>query len=253
MKVLTTISVSLIALMMNEAFAQEQVAPPISPPGADKVTKTKVLEAGAKLLQRNAPLKGFDVYLVGFHAMKDNPEHQMEAHHFCHQMKEDFMQCILFDGNSPKANMHGVEYIISERLFESLSNEEKKMWHPHNAEILTGQLQAPGLPEVAEKSLMKSKMNSYGKTWHLWNTGHMNQISDALPLGEPMLAWSFNRDGELLQGLLEERDRKMKLDSIATRKERADLQTLAKPQSGVDELKGKFGRPTRDIPSVVNK
>ena len=38
-----------------------------------------------------------------------------------------------------------------------------------------------------------------------------------------------------------------------TCKERADLQKIAKPQSGVDDLKGKFGRPTRDIPGVVNK
>jgi len=32
---------------------------------------------------------------------------------------------------------------------------------------LSGQLVALGLPEVAKKALMKSKMNSYGKTWHL--------------------------------------------------------------------------------------
>lgn len=253
MNIAVALAALLIALLMNQAFAQKHVAPPISPPGDEKVAKTKVLEAGAKLLQSNHPVAGFDIYLVGFHAMKEHPELQMEAHHYCHQLKEDFMQCILFDGNSKKANMHGVEYIISERLFETLANEEKKIWHPHNAEVLTGQLIAPGLPKAAETALMKSKMNSYGKTWHLWNTGHSNHFNDALPLGQPMLAWSLNRDGELLPGLIEERDRKMKLDSVATRKARAELQKLAKPQSGVDDLKGKFARPTQDIPGVVNK
>ena len=68
-----------------------------------------------------------------------------------------------------------------------------------------------------------------------------------------MLAWSFNRDGEDIPGLVEERDKKMDLDGAETRKERADLQKIAKPQSGVDDLKGKFGRPTRDIPGVVDK
>ena len=115
------------------------------------------------------------------------------------------------------------------------------------------QLIAPGLPKVVEKALMKSKINSYGKTWHLWNTGHINNFNDALPVGQPMLAWSFNRDGELLPGLMQERDRKLNVDSEATRKERAELQKLAKPQSGVDDLKGKFARPTQDIPGVVNK
>ncbi len=112
---------------------------------------------------------------------------------------------------------------------------------------------APGIPKMAEKSLMKSKMNSYGKTWHIWNTGYQGLPADKLPLGDPMLAWSFNRDGEHIPGLVEERDKKMDLDGAETRKERADLQKIAKPQSGVDDLRGKFGRPTRDIPGVVDK
>ena len=112
---------------------------------------------------------------------------------------------------------------------------------------------APGIPKMAEKSLMKSKMNSYGKTWHIWNTGYQGFPADKLPLGDPMLAWSFNRDGEDIPGLVEERDKKMDLDGAETRKERADLQKIAKPQSGVDDLRGKFGRPTRDIPGVADK
>ncbi len=236
-----------------QAAAQVSVAPPAAPPGAEKTARTKVLEAGARLLQRNSPVAGFDIYLVGFHPMKDHPEHQMEAHHYCHQKNEDFAQCVLFDGNTSSANMHGVEYIISEKLFETLPQAEKKYWHPHNGEILSGQLMAPGIPAVVEKALMQSKMNSYGKTWHVWNTGHRGQPNDALPLGEPMLAWSFNRDGEAAPGLVEERDKKMKLDTPKTRSERAALKNLARPQMGVDDLKGKFARPASDIAGVVNK
>lgn len=235
------------------AFSQEASQPKTAPIGEAKSAKTKTLEAGAKTLQSSAPVKGFDIYLVGFHPMKDHPEMQMEAHHYCHQMNEDFAQCVLFDSNTKNANMNGVEYIISEKLFESLPEEEKKYWHPHNGEILSGQLLAPGIPEVAEKSLMKSKMNSYGKTWHVWNTGHEGQAADKLPLGDPMLAWSFNRDGEAKPGLVDKRDKKMGLNSTQTRKDRADLRQMARPQSGVDDLKGKFGRQTQDIPGVVDK
>ncbi|WP_343730744.1 hypothetical protein [Duganella sp.] len=45
----------------------------------------------------------------------------------------------------------------------------------------------------------------------------------------------------------------MKLDTAQTRQQRSDLQSLAKPQSGVDDLKGKFARPTSDIPGVTSK
>lgn len=235
------------------ALSQEASPPKTAPVGEAKSAKTKTLETGARILQRNSPLKGFDIYLVGFHPMKDQPEMQMEAHHYCHQMNEDFAQCVLFDGNTKNANMNGVEYIISEKLFASLPEDERKYWHPHNGEILSGQLVAPGLPKVAEKSLMKSKMNSYGKTWHVWNTGHEGQPPDKLPLGDPKLAWSFNRDGEAMPGMVEKRDRKMGLQSAQTRKDRADLQQMARPQSGVDDLKDKFSRQTKDIPGVVDE
>lgn len=244
-----------VVTSLGTAFvmAQEASQPKTAPPGEAKSGKTKTLEFGAKALQSQAPVKRFDVYLVGFHPLKDHPEQQMEAHHYCHQMNEDFAQCVLFDGNTPAANMNGIEYIISEKLFESLPPEEKQYWHPHNGEILSGQLVAPGIPEAAEKSLMKSKMNSYGKTWHLWNTGATGQIPDKLPFGKPMLAWSFSRDGEATPGLVENRDKKLEVNSAKKRRERADLQALAKPQAGVDDLKGRFGRQTQDIPGVVDK
>lgn len=246
-------AMALIGASVSSAFAQEPMQPATAPAGEAKTPKTKILEAGAKLLQSTPPLKPFDIYLVGFHPMKDHPENQMEAHHYCHQVNEDFAQCALFDGNTKDANLNGIEYIISEKLFATLPEEEKKYWHPHNGEILSGQLVAPDIPEMAEKALMKGKMNSYGKTWHVWNTGYEGKSGDALPLGEPMLAWSFNRDGEAKPGLVEKRDKKMKIDSTQKRKGRADLGQLARPQSGVDDLKGKFDSPTRDIPRVIDQ
>lgn len=235
------------------AMAQSGSPPKTTPAGEAKHGDTKMLEAGAKILQSNSPLKGFDVYLDGFHPMKDKPEIQMEAHHFCHQMNEDFAQCVLFDGNTKTANMNGLEYIISEKLFNTLPQEERKYWHPHNGEILSGQLIAPGLPDAAEHALMKKKMNSYGKTWHVWHTGHQGMPGDKMPLGEAMLAWSFNRDGEIMPGLGEARDKQLKVNTAKKREQRSDLRALAKPQSGVDDLKGKFPRQTKDIPGIVDQ
>lgn len=248
----TLLAISL-GLMAAPVLAQDKVRSAVAPAGASKSGLTTTLEAGAKVLQSNRPLHGFDLYLRGFHPMKDQPGLQMEAHHYCHQVNEDFAQCILFDGNTAHANMNGVEYIISEKLLESLPRHERQYWHPHNGEILSGQLVAPGIPQLAEKALMKKKMNSYGKTWHVWNTGHGGRAGDSLPLGEPRLAWSFNRDGEILPALVQRRDQNMHIDTAHLRKNRADLQQYARPQQGVDALKGKFGRATHDIPGVRDK
>lgn len=147
----------------------------------------------------------------------------------------------LFDGNTPDANLIGVEYIVSEAVFDGLPEDEKAYWHPHNYEILTGSLIAPGLPAVAETALMKRLLNSYGKTWHTWHTGrHDLGGGHTLPLGEPMLMWSFNRDGEADPRLEEHRADAMGLDPAATRERRADLAAEAHPQRGVDRLRDRF-------------
>jgi hypothetical protein len=224
-----------------------------SPPGAEpageaKSPRTRMLEAGAQALQTDTPPDLLDIHLVGFHPMKHDPSHQMEAHHFCRQVNEDFAQCALFDGNTSAANLNGLEYIISERLFERLPEAERAYWHPHNGEILSGQLVAPGLPHQAEKALMRDKLNSYGKTWHVWSTDR----GDPLPFGDPMLAWSFNQLGEARPGLVEERDRRMGIDTEAKRRERQDLVPAARPQSGVDALRAAFPGAT-PIPGVVDK
>lgn len=235
----------LLAMAVASPACLAQVA------GEPKSPKTVALEAGAKILQSAAPLRPFDVYIVGFHPMKDHPERQMEAHHYCHQVNEDFAQCTLFDSSGSSARLNGIEYIISAKLFATLPPQERTFWHPHNAEILSGQLVAPGIPAPAEKALMRQKMNSYGKTWHVWNTGHEGMVGDQLPLGPATLAWSFNRDGEAIPSMIERRDKRLGVNTQDIRKQRADLQKLAQPQSGVDDLKGKFSRPTNDIPGVM--
>ena len=225
--------------------------PEIEPQGEDKTASTHILETGAKMLQGNAPVAKMDVYMVGFHPMKEHPSHQMEAHHFCKEVNEDFSQCALFDGNTKEANLNGVEYIISEKLFNNLPEKEKKFWHPHNYEILSGQLIAPGLPDTAEEAFLKKKMNSYGKTWHVWNTGHygMDDATD-MPTGEPKLAWSFNHDGEVQPGLERETEKKFNISMKEKRKGRKELIKLAKPQRGVNALKTEFGGNLTPIEGV---
>jgi hypothetical protein len=220
--------------------------------GAPASAETKVFEAGSRVLQSAAPVKGLDIYLDAFHPMTDDVQIQMEAHHYCHQKNEDFAQCALFDGNTSDAKMNGIEYIISERVFNDLPAAERKYWHPHNYEILSGALVAPGLPAAAEKALLKKKMNSYGKTWHVWMTDSHGKAGDSMPLGEPHLAWSFNHDGELDPAMLHDRDMRMGIDSQAKRRERQDMVKLAHPQSGVGRLNGKFPGPVVDLPGVTN-
>ncbi len=219
-------------------------------PGADRTAKTAALETGANLLQSAAPITQISMYLDGFHAAKDDPAMQMESHHYCDQVNEEFAQCVLYDGNTADARLHGIEYIISERLYTTLAADEKAYWHPHNYEILSGTLRLPGLPDVAEKEALTTKMNSYGKTWHIWMTGMYGQPPDALPIGPAHLAWSFNADGEAKPGMIADRDKRMDLNTTEAREDRKDLVSLARPQGGVAAMAGQFPGAKPSPPGV---
>jgi hypothetical protein len=221
-------------------------------PGVSRSARTATLETGANLLQAKAPVEQISMYLDGFHAAKDDPTMQMEAHHYCDQVNEDFAQCVLFDGNTAEARLVGVEYIISAALYATLPAKERAYWHPHNYEILSGQLRMPGLPDVAEREALRGKINSYGKTWHTWMTGMWQRAGDELPMGPAHLQWSFNRDGEAAAGLVDARDRRMELDTARAREQRRELAGLAQPQGGVDAMAGLFPRAQAPPPGVVD-
>jgi len=186
------------------------------------------------------PVERIDMHVIGFHPMKDDPHHAMEAHHYCSRLSDDFTQCVLFDGVGKDARMNGIEYIVSERVFEAMPEEERKYWHPHNFEIMSGQLVMPGISASAEHDAMTSLVNSYGKTWHVWDTGGPGMEGTPLPYGEPMLAWSYNAVGEAPKQLIQARDREFGISSEKRMQERQDLAPLLHCQAGVDALADAF-------------
>src|SRR5687768_14566917 len=148
------LGLSLVALALA-ACGGENTDSNVQAPGAPQSAKTAALEAGADLMQDKAPLRTLNAYLDGFHFYNGNMQGQMEAHHYCGHLNEETTQCVIFDGNEENAKIMGVEYIISGNLFAKLPAEEKHLWHSHVHEVRSGQLIAPGIPEVAEHELME--------------------------------------------------------------------------------------------------
>ncbi|RJP76726.1 MAG: DUF1264 domain-containing protein [Candidatus Zixiibacteriota bacterium] len=192
--------------------------PPALPPGDPRTPGTQALNLGAALLQSHAPVRAFNTYLDGFHFYADDMGRQVEAHHYCSRLSEDFTQCVIFNGNTPEALLIGVEYIISERLFLALPEEEKKLWHSHRYEVKSGQLIAPGVPEPAERELMTRIVSTYGKVWHTWDASR-----DELPLGLPALMMAFTADGQLDAERLSERNHRFGVSAMRRRRQRDSI------------------------------
>lgn len=194
--------------------------PPKTPiPGKETSASLRTLEAGAEVIQSRPPIEAISAYLDGFHFYSGDKNGQMEAHHYVTVLNDEVMQAVIYDGNTKDARLMGVEYIISERLFNTLPPEEKKLWHSHQYEVKSGSLVAPGLPAVADKALMSKIVNTYGKTWHTWHTDR----DKTLPMGIPALMMGFTGDGQLDPALLADRDRRLSINTQEIKQQRRDI------------------------------
>ena len=132
---------------------------------------------------------------------------------------EEFLQCVIYDSDRPDARLIGIEYIISEKLFQTLPEEEKRFWHSHVYEVKSGSLIAPRLPDLAENELMKKLIGTYGKTWHTWQLDR----GDQLPLGVPQLMMGFTADGQANPQMIADRDKGYGISSAEKKKARVEI------------------------------
>lgn len=219
MKQPQNICTPILAVSIFLACGGENTPSNIQAPGEEKSTESEILGIGADIIQDKTPLNKLNVYLDGFHFYNGNMEGQMEAHHYVSQINEDIHQAIIFDGNDDDAKIMGVEYIISERLFKQLPEEEKKLWHSHHYEVKSGTLIAPGIPDQVEHILMENLVSTYGKTIHTWHTDRDLE----LPFGGPLIMMGFTEDGQLNQQLLAKRDENFDISTEEKRKQRQDI------------------------------
>jgi len=141
------------------------------------------------------------------------------AHHYCARVSPEVMQCVIYDANREGARLVGVEYVVSARVFKSLPEEEKKLWHSHRFEVKSGLLVAPELKDDAEKSLMQALVLTYGKTWQTWQVDRNAQV----PMGIPQLLMGFPAQGQADPRMVADRDRALGISTAAKKAARADV------------------------------
>ena len=137
------------------------------------------------------PIDNIHLFFCGFHVAKHNTKIQFETHHFCSPRGDKMHQCLLYDSSDKHARLIGVEYIIADELFKDLPDAEKKFWHPHTYEVMSGGLIAPHMTRDGEDDFMKALINTWGKKWHTWP-----DPKTPVPMGEPLLMWSLTGDGQ---------------------------------------------------------
>ena len=121
---------------------------------------------------------------AGVHLLKDLPEYPQVAYHYCKPVNNDVSQCVLYDGTGPDARLIGIEYLVSDALYQKMPPEEKSYWHDHRYEVDAGLLKSLTQSGADEEKTMKAVRPLWGKAFHTWTTGK------TYPIGPPRLFWA---------------------------------------------------------------
>jgi hypothetical protein len=144
-------------------------------------------------------------------------------------------QCLIYDSPDKNARLIGLEYIISEDLFLTLPDEEKRLWHSHLYEVKSGSLFMPNVPKPIEHKDMEKVCKTYGKVYHFWQVDR----GDELPLGIPQLMMALTRDGQLYDHLVQSCVERMGVDF---EKERNNRAYMTGPKHGIHPLANGGGK-----------
>ncbi|XP_057470607.1 oil body-associated protein 2B-like isoform X2 [Actinidia eriantha] len=177
------------------------------PPGKPMSVEEQLLEKGAEMLQSLKPVKHMSQHVCTFALYGHDLTRQIETHHYVTRINQDFLQCAVYDTDESHGRLIGVEYIISDKIFETLTADEQRLWHSHAYEIKSGLWVNPRVPEMVVKPELENLAKTYG---------------DRLPLGPPALMFS-PQPGMVRPDLVEKRDKKYDISTHALKTSRVEI------------------------------
>ncbi|KAF3456991.1 hypothetical protein FNV43_RR01648 [Rhamnella rubrinervis] len=204
-------------------------------PGEPTQTGTALVETAASALQDFGPINKIHQHLCAFHFYGHDMTRQVEAHHFCAHQNEEMRQCLIYDGPDSDARLIGLEYIISENLFLTLPDDEKRLWHSHEYEVKSGVLFMPGVPGPIQRQDLEKVCKTYGKVFHFWQIDR----GDTLPLGIPQVMMALTRDEQLYDNLAQDVQKKHRIDFDKERENRA---YMTGPTHGIHPMANAGGK-----------
>ncbi|XP_054790037.1 oil body-associated protein 2B-like [Prosopis cineraria] len=191
-------------------------------PGAPMSTGQKAIDTGAEMMQTLKPINQFSLHACSFGIFSHDMSRQIETHHFCSRLSQDFVQCAVYSSNDRKARLVGVEYIVPANTFETFPPEEQRLWHSHAYEIKSGIWVNPRVPEMIAKPELENFAKTYGKFWCTWQIDR----GDKLPMGAPALMMSPQAvsPGIVRPELVHERDAKYGISSESLQSSRMEIE-----------------------------
>jgi len=144
-----------------------------------------------KKTQAHLPVDEMTTFMVDLHFYNGDINSQYIAFHYCGPTKDGLSQCTLFDGSSKDARFIGTEFVIEKKIFDSLPEEEKPLWHSHVYEVKSGLIAFPGMDADDEWKQLEWLVGTYGKVVDVWHQGY------DLPITPPMVVHALALDSQV--------------------------------------------------------
>ncbi|MBI4440543.1 DUF1264 domain-containing protein [Candidatus Woesearchaeota archaeon] len=127
---------------------------------------TVVVLVSGCTIRGETPQKGFDLHVDAKHYVKDA---RVPVHHWCKNINEKLIECLLFDTDAKNANVVGIETIITNDVWNALAPAIQKEWHDHSIEIIEAEATLPDTPADEAAKIVDFLKGTHGRVIYIWN------------------------------------------------------------------------------------
>lgn len=122
--------------------------------------------------QSIGPADGYNIHIIAPHRHEDGTVHG-PYHHYCKQIRPAVMQCMIFAGTDPNAELVEIEYFIDKKLVRTsvTLKQWNKHYHDHKAEIASGRVRVLDASPAKAKEIAEAASGTDGIIFHLWSDG----------------------------------------------------------------------------------
>jgi len=141
------------------------------------------------------------------------------AFHFC-SGSPNITQCAIYNGVGSEAKLIAVEMVVTEDVFKTFSDDERRLWHSHEFPITSGIFVLPNLSPEEELRALQGVISTYGKVTNLYHPG------TNAPTGVPALAYGWTTEDQVNEALVNRMEKILNLTT--TRQERIEARKALK-------------------------
>lgn len=120
----------------------------------------------AEPIVEETPQNGFDLHVDAKHYVKES---RVPVHHWCKNINEELIECLLFDSDNPNANLVGIETIVANDVWNEFTESQKEEWHDHAIEIFEAEATLPDTPQEEAAKIVEFLKGTHGRVVYIWD------------------------------------------------------------------------------------